>query len=296
MLIIHRKPFNLILRTLLKPFSKIIPSKYYFSVDSKIKVKLPEQKQLILDANLSSNLTRVLFWNGIKGFEYDELPIFIHLAKKSNCFFDIGANIGYYALVAKIYNPSIVVHGFEPLPGAKKYFDKNIQWNHLEGIVASEIAMSNTNGTATFYSNINPKYKHLQEHLYGDNSLDEQHSGNWNRITFEVKTQTLDAYVANHLNEKIKIDLMKLDTEGTEHLVLDGATEVLKTHRPIIMCEIIKDAIEQKIEHILSKNDYLFYRLVDSKLKKTKPMTVEGGKESYFFVPREKENWVASLI
>jgi FkbM family methyltransferase len=257
---------------------------------------LPEQKTLILDANLSSNLTRVLFWEGVKGFEYQELPIFIALAKISSCFFDIGANIGYYALISKIYNSKIEVHGFEPLPGAKNYFQKNVNLNRLQNIKVNEIAICDVNGVSIFYSNINPKYKHLTEHLYGDNSLDEKHSANWNRITFEVKTQRLDDYVNQNLNSSLKIDLMKLDTEGTEHLVLKGASNVLKNHRPIIMCEIIKNAIEKEISEILLFNNYSFYRIGNSKLKKSNTIVIEDTKETYFFVPEEKQNLISNLV
>ena len=108
MALIHTQPINTIVRTLVKPFSKIISKKLYFAIDGTIDVKLTEGKRLAFTANPTSNLLRVLFWQGIEGFEYNEYKIFTELAKKSNCFFDIGANIGYYSIVAKLFNKNSV--------------------------------------------------------------------------------------------------------------------------------------------------------------------------------------------
>jgi hypothetical protein len=47
----------------------------------------------------------LLFWNGHRNFEYTD--IFIKLIKKVHVFYDIGANIGYYPLLAKKENPEI---------------------------------------------------------------------------------------------------------------------------------------------------------------------------------------------
>jgi FkbM family methyltransferase len=296
MALIHTQPINYLLRSILKPFSKFLPKKYYFAIDGRIKVKLTEGKQLIFEANPTSNLLRVLFWNGIKGFEFQEYEIFTNLIKDCKCFFDIGANIGYYSIVAKKFNSSISVHGFEPLPSARKYFEINAALNNIPDIFINEIAISNKNGTATFHSNINPRFRNLKDHLFGDNSLDINSTGNFDRVKLDVKTQTLDSYVEQYLTKNEKIDLIKMDTEGTENLVLQGANIVLTDHRPIIMCEIIHGVIEKEVGEIMVKNNYSFLRIIENRLELTNKLIIDGAKENYFFVPAEKMNIMGNYL
>lgn len=296
MAFIHTQPANFIFRSVLRPFRKIIPEKYYFAIDGKIEVELTEGKVLHYTANPTSNLLRVLFWYGIEGFEFNEFHIFTTLIKKSGVFFDIGANIGYYSIVAKLYNKNIDVYGFEPLPGARKYFDINVRLNNVDSIVINEVALCDKDGKAIFHSNINPRFRHLKEHLFGDNSLDINSTGNFDRVEFEVKTERLDTYVKENLENGKKIDLIKMDTEGTENLVLKGAVDVLSAHRPIIMCEIIRGVIERDVQKIMSENGYLFYRVTSSGLKKSDKLFIDADKENYFFVPQEKENFVTELV
>ncbi len=288
MAFIHNQPINTIVRTLAKPFKNIIPKKYYFAIDGTITIQLTEGKSMLFTANPTSNLLRVLFWEGIKGFEYNEYKIFTELAKQSNCFFDIGANIGYYSIVAKKFNPNILVHGFEPLPAAKKFFQKNTSLNNLNDIVISQVALCDSVGEARFFSNINPRFKHLEDHLFGDNSLNIDATGNFQRVEFNVKTDTLDHYVKTHLKSDQKIDLIKMDTEGTENLVLLGAHDVLANHKPIIMCEIIKGFIESQMEAILKTYDYRFFKINNKGLELSSSLTAENGKADYFLVPSSK--------
>ncbi|HMB89709.1 MAG TPA: hypothetical protein VKP65_02610, partial [Rhodothermales bacterium] len=57
------------------------------------------------------------------------------------------------------------------------------------------------------------------------------------------------------------VDLVKLDTEATEHLVLAGAQKVLAVNRPLIFCEVLPGRIEQEMEVILQRQDYAMFRV-----------------------------------
>lgn len=58
-----------------------------------------------------------------------------------------------------------------------------------------------------------------------------------------------------------RVDVLKLDTEATEHLVLKGASNVLERHRPIIFCEVLPGRVEAEIEAVLSQHHYRAYRV-----------------------------------
>lgn len=293
---IHKQPLNKIISKLISPFKKLVPEKYYFAIDGTHKIRLTEGKSMLFHANPTSNLLRVLFWKGIEGFEFKEYNIFVQLAKKSKVFFDIGANIGYYSIVAKKFNPEIIVHGFEPMPSANKYFNINKMLNNFNDIHIHSIALTDYKGEAVFHSNLNPRFPQIKDHLFGDNSLDEKATGNISRIKINVKTNTLDQFVEENLDKTLKIDLIKMDTESTEHLVLQGGKAILRNHRPIIMCEVIKGFHEHEIAFVLKEFDYDFFEVTNKGLVYVNTLYVEKGKNDYFFIPKEKVNLLAKTI
>lgn len=296
MKLIYHPTFNLFLRVILKPFRSIIPKKFHFPVNGKVKVALPEGKSFWFSGNQTSPHTREMYWYGIKGFEYGTIHIFIHLIKQSKCFFDIGANIGYYSLVARCYNKTALIHSFEPLPAAYKYFLKNKELNEFNDIVINSTALSNTNGEAVFYSYKNPKFMDEEDHLRGDSSLVLSDYPNGARIEFKVKTQTLDDYVIENIKPGTKIDLLKIDTEGSENLVFEKAVNVLNDHRPIIMCEIIKGGIEKIIDQQLSSFNYVFFMITEKGLILKPNIIPESIKEDYFCVPKEKAELLSQFL
>lgn len=92
-----------------------------------------------------------IFWSGLTGgWEKVSMGLWIQLCQKSKCIFDVGANTGIYALVAKTVNPNAPVHAFEPVRRVKEKLDHNIKLNGFD-IVANEVALSNYNGSATIY-------------------------------------------------------------------------------------------------------------------------------------------------
>lgn len=296
MALIHHPILNYSLRTLLYPFRRLIPENFYFAINGTIKIDLGKKKHLIFHGNPTSGLVRMLFWKGIKGFEYNAYKIFIELVKDSKLFFDIGANLGYYSLVAKKFNPRIKVIAFEPLPAAYKYFLKNIALNSYSDIHVEMTALSNEKGTAQFYTYKNMKFGNLSDQLVGDGSLNASVNKSKSIAQYEVRTDILDNYIKQHLEPEQKIDLIKIDTEATEHLIFEGAENVLRSHRPIIMCEIIKNETENKLPPIFSRHSYDYYKVLPEGLMQVDKFIIDQGKDDYFLVPREKKYLVQKFF
>jgi FkbM family methyltransferase len=251
-----------------------------------------EDKTFRMETNQTSYLTYLLYWKGPLAFEYT--PLFIRLISKLRCFYDIGANLGYYSLLAAMYHPSIRVKSFEPAPASLHFLRRNVALNGQEARIRVEaLALSDQNGQASFFEVRNPKYPYLKHHIAGESNLTGQsNKGSRRRDAdyhpYRVETCTLDAYCAAHPEDCP--ELMKLDTEGSEHLILGQGLETLRRHKPILICEILFQVIEDKLEDLLKPLGYEFYFHTPAGLRRVETLRrqEDDGVRDCFFVHPER--------
>lgn len=251
--------------------------------------------RLKMATNETSFVTKQLFWKGAENFEYT--PIFERLIRNCNGFIDIGANTGYYSLLAAKANPTIVVHAFEPASGPYHFLHKNVAINHLqERVFTHSIALSNQAGKVEFFEIKNPDGTFAEYNLSGVGGLKKTHDTQEHSNRKMVRAEALDE-IKNEFNIHT-IDLIKIDTEGTENLVLEGASETITTHRPIIICETLFQKIEEKLEHIMKAHGYLFFNHLDGKLHRVDTLVrdKDNGVSDCFFVHPAKIELVEDFL
>ena len=71
-------------------------------------------------------MLRELYWNYYK-CDFEFTNILLDLTKNSKVFFDIGANIGYYTMIAKKANPELNIYSFEPSNGPFHFLKQNLE-------------------------------------------------------------------------------------------------------------------------------------------------------------------------
>ena len=267
------------------------------------KVKIPPSGMLSLktdsgilkiETNQTSYLTQLLFWNGYKNFEYSE--IFEKLSKNTNTFLDIGANIGYYSLLGVKSNPKMKVFAFEPAFGPKHFLAKNIEANNFsKNISAIDLALSNSTGEIDFYEVESLKYKYINYNLAGEGNAGTKTTSR-NFIKNTVKATTLNQFIKSNNIENI--DLIKIDTEGTEIDILNSGKESIKQYKPIIICETLYNTIENELDNYFSELEYDFYNHVENGLKKvpTIKRSEDNGIRNCFFVPKSKRDLISEFI
>jgi FkbM family methyltransferase len=149
-------------------------------------------------------------------YEEETRKVVMQTLKPGDVFFDLGANIGYFTvLAAKCVGPNGRVIAFEPTPATRSYLDRNVQGNGVGGIVAVEaFAISERRGTAYF------EVGHQSE----CNSIA---TDGWSAAgTIEVKTIGIDEYCADY--DVPRVDMVKMDIEGQE---LKAIRSMLETNR-----------------------------------------------------------------
>lgn len=280
--IISIKPFNILLRNLLNSsyLSSIISRENIekIPVVGKFDLQLPNSKRLYLQANGSDTIASRLYWKGINGFEGDTLQLFIKLLRFADTVLDIGANVGIYALIAATDDPSRKVYAFEPVPRTVKCLKRNIELNKANNLQVDCSAITNYDGEITLY--LPPSgIPRAASTAKGFKESNEEIS---------VRALTIDSFVA--MNNISKVDLIKIDTETTEHLVLEGAKNTLKRDEPIIICEVLKGQTEKLLHSVLDSTNYKYFWISSEGLVEKEQ--IEGDRTyknmNYLFITRRK--------
>jgi FkbM family methyltransferase len=143
---------------------------------------------------------------------------------------DAGANIGIHSLGMSHLAPQGHVYAFEPSPGAFDWLQRNLSQNGVTNVTAVQSALSDRVGTIGFHD--------VPFFTAGSFTAEEGSylgSGAVGSNLVEVPCTTLDTFVEAHRVQRV--DVVKIDVEGAELAVLDGAQRTLADHRPVVVME-----------------------------------------------------------
>jgi FkbM family methyltransferase len=288
----YQPQINFLVRNTMRTINDVFGSRIRHSVSGRIKLNLGNGRTFKLALNESS-AAHIYFWQ--RALNYEFTPIFMALAQRARVFMDIGTNIGFYTAVANAMNPDIHVWAFEPANGPHHYLCKNKALNGWKNTTISKVALSSEAGELTFFEAFRPKYKYLRHHLSGIGALENTHN-NPDMVSYKVTTQTLDAFVAAH---KISgVDIIKMDTEATEHYILAHGYETISRDRPIIICEVLFGKVELEIERHMKALKMHMFEQIERRLIPVDTLSKfqDNQERSFFFVPDEKLDWVKEFI
>ena len=184
--------------------------------------------KLVLDES-DTDFSRQVKMSGRYNYEILEPKIFEKYLKNSMTVLDLGANIGYYTmLAASKVGPKGRIFAFEPFPDNASLIRASIKENCFYNVVVVEAAVSDHDGSSTFY--LSPYY--ISEH-----SLFDYHysSGfHTSKKSINVKVLTIDNYLGNNVGN-IKADFIKMDIEGSETRALKGMKRTLVENKHLIL-------------------------------------------------------------
>ena len=185
-----------------------------------------------LQCDLSRLIQQQLFFTGTYHTERQQLADWRRQVRTSSVIFNVGANVGVYSLEAKAANPQAHVLAFEPTPQWAAHLRGTIARNAIVGLEVLEAAAGSTPGRA------------ILQTCDGSPALDHPSNEGMNFITPDLNgAQGFDIDVTSLDHEaKVRgwqhIDLMKIDVQGHEPAVLEGASGLLQ--RQAIGCLFIE--------------------------------------------------------
>ena len=188
----------------------------------------------LMAAPTRDNLTRAIIRRG--HWEPLETKVFIGLLKPGAMVVDAGANFGHYALTAaNVVGSNGQVIAFEPHPKTYGLLVANAALLSTDNLRAIQAGLSDTSGKITLYSDsANP----------GGHSFFEWNLRRSDGHKETVPVYSLDDFLKKELPGK-RLDVLKMDVQGFEMNLLNGAKETITKDKPSVLCEVTPEALQR---------------------------------------------------
>lgn len=190
-------------------------------------------------------------------FEANLSNFFVNFLEEGDTFFDIGAHVGYYSVLAsRLVGNSGKVIGFEPTPRTFTSLLENTKGKN--NVEVYNNAVLNEEKEITFFD-YGPKYsafnsfkKRESDAIFFKNKVE----------SFKVKTISIDSFCKKKI---LSPTFIKIDAEGSEYLILEEMSYVLDNSRPVVTVEVSNDGdlLENSLKSvkILQNKGYACYEI-----------------------------------
>ncbi len=237
-----------------KKFEFLLYLKEYIESKSYKKITIQNTKIKFFVPNKAVNLRVKRFYSKEPG----TLEWIDNFNNDNIIFWDIGSNIGLFSIYASIKHKKIKVYSFEPSTSNLRVLSRNISINNLqEKIIINQFPLTLKHNT----------YQILKETRFQEgcasNSFGEDFGFDGNKIYEKNSYKVFGNNINNLIENKILEipDYIKIDVDGIEHLILEGADKYLNSDKiKSISVELNEDFIDQKtrVKKILLDNNFLF--------------------------------------
>ncbi len=224
--------------------------------------------------DFSSDVTKKILLEGFAGYENGTPNFFVNRCRKAQIVLDIGANVGYYSILAALSNPDVEVIAFEPVPQLYASLVRNIELNQLASRIkpmnfaisnrCEEVSLFVPNNGVFCESSILPGFRP-------------------DSVQLRAEATTVDQFLEDR--GLGSVDVIKIDVEGAEHLVFEGLWKTLEKMRPDIICEVLPGRFRGETEERLTSLGYRFAWICNGKLvpmQKIRPDTQYRNLNFYF--------------
>jgi FkbM family methyltransferase len=196
---------------------------------------------------------------------------------------DVGANTGFYSLLAVTAHRSARAIAYEAVPDIVELLRANLAANPQGARVRVEaLAIGDRRGTLDLH--LPPAQP--DGTIETSASLEPGFKGTIARV-LQVEADTLDGAWSSA--GRPEVSLVKIDVEGAEPKVLAGADDLVATCRPVLTVEVLRDADHEALEAFRADHGYLDVTLspVEAVVNR-RPVLADELAPNHLFVPAER--------
>jgi FkbM family methyltransferase len=172
----------------------------------------------------------LIYWRGIHA--YAEAGVIRRFLPEDGVFVDVGANQGELTLVAARRARRGRVISFEPVPQWHERLAANVALNRFANVTLVRAGVSDHEGEAEMFTS----HDTSAQASFNEGLSSFQRSGYRDVPVGSFPLVTLDAWAARE--GLSRLDLLKVDVEGSERAVLEGAAATLEKFRPMVLLEL----------------------------------------------------------
>ena len=221
-----------------------------------------------------------VYWDGLQGYEPESVEPWVAVARNARVVLDIGANTGYFALLAAAASrQGASVYAFEPVARVAAKLRANVALNPNLKIEIVEKAVGAETGVAPIFD---PGGVHCYSASLDSSFLKGE------KESYSVPVVRVDDFASER--GLADVDLVKLDVEGHEDSALDGMQHLLRTSRPALMIEVLqrsKDRLLEQLQELVS-GGYGYYLLNHGSMVRLDRVERAGHARNVLLCPPER--------
>lgn len=211
--------------------------------------------------DFTSPVSFTLFYNARDGgvghkflmyreYEPNVTRVITAITKPTTKVWNIGANLGYYTVLASKLASQGSVTAFEPHPNNVAMLKRNVNLNGARNVTIVDAAVSDTTGVLSFYES-------------ASNTGDHRIASDGERHSIKVKAIVASEAIDQHGAPELLI----MDVQGAEGLILRSLLEAFRVARPAMVFEFWPDGLSQsgssaaEVEEMLHALEYQVWRI-----------------------------------
>ena len=254
-------------------FGKYKIAKLYERLPASVKKQLNKLYRYFPDREVTINIDGIWYKLDLSKLVHAQIYFYGYWEKYTSIVFekyikpgmtvlDIGASTGVHTLrMAKLAGETGKVYAFEPSDWMHERLLNNIKLNDFKNIVTEKIALSEVTKKALYLS---------EQHDRVDKKPNP-------RKYIRMQYMKLDDYFAK--GRITALDFIKMDVDGYECRILEGATKTIKKYKPIMIIEIgkgLQEAYDRSLEELLNLLKSFGYKFYDEKTEKEYKLLVDA--------------------
>ncbi|HYM22540.1 MAG TPA: FkbM family methyltransferase [Vicinamibacterales bacterium] len=213
------------------------------------------------------------------------------MSQRPGAFIDVGANLGQTLIKVRAVEPDRPYIGFEPNAAACHYCRELIRVNRYRNVTLFPVGLSTSSDVVLLFSKAETD---PSASIVADFRPRARYSG----------AQPVSVHAGDEVLKPLgleKIGIVKIDVEGGELDVMRGLLGTIRTHRPIVLCEVLpvydpatpegkaRKARQDQLQALLVGERYAIHRIMDGTPTPVAEFGVHGdiALSNYVFVPAD---------